>query len=391
MTILQPIKSRVKRALVKGSLRGWEAGDQSLGGPVTVVGFFSASSGIGEGARRLYASLKAAGLEVYAYDVAGFIDPAMSKIAFKSDADPGRGPLILHVNPPEIGAVLAHFKPKNLDKRYRIGCWVWELETPPDSWKSYMPYCHELWAPSQFSANAIARFGRPCINVGYGFDAVPLATVQSPSAELKCLIVADALSSWERKNPVGGVDAFLKAFGPNDNVSLTVKLSNVSAASDNWKAIQARAAGSSQIHFLTDTMTRAQMNEVLDAHSVVINLHRSEGYGLPIAEALLRGKDSVFTAWSSPEEFTHLNGAHGIGFNFCDTNDSAGHYKGGRWAEPNLDEAVAVLRDIYKTWNTSSQDAWDRRRETIAQSAHNFFSYAAFASRNQAIINDLQD
>ena len=97
------------------------------------------------------------------------------------------------------------------------------------------------------------------------------------------------------------------------------------------------------------------MQHLINSADVLINLHRAEGYGLVIAEALLSGVPALYTSWSSPQEFNNILGAYPIDYDLEKISDGQRIYKNGIWAKPDLEQASAVLRQIYDSWTEKSK------------------------------------
>src|SRR5262249_51241659 len=124
------------------------------------------------------------------------------------------------------------------------------------------------------------------------------------------------------------------------------------ASSASWpnsiKLMREAAADARNIEFIGDTLDAAGMNELYDRADVVLSLHRSEGLGLVIAEAMLRGIPVVATNWSGNTDFlTHETGMP-IGYDLVIVVDPQGNYVGDNlvWADPHIDEAVLALRAL---------------------------------------------
>ena len=386
MSLISNIKSETKLRLTDFKIRHFLESDVSMTGPVTLAGFYSSTIGIGEGVRRLYASLKNSGVDVYPVDMTPIIIPHMQKMSFDEVRDPGVGPIIFHINPPEISPALAYFRSRNLADRYRIACWIWETDTPPKYWQRYQRYFNEFWSPSEFSAATLSHLGEKFHPIGYAFEP-QIQPIENPSAQtFNVLVMADLLSSWRRKNPIGALLAFRKAFDDNPSTQLTIKLSNVDRSSSYWRELTQYANGAKNITYITDRLTSEEMSELTSNQNVMLNLHRAEGYGLPIVEGLLKGCEVVFTNWSSPKEFAHLPGAHGVSYGLTPPHDPQGHYKKGLWAEPDISIARQHLQQLYKNWEDRNITQRLSRRREVSRVAHDFFGYPRFTKNHRKIL-----
>lgn len=139
--------------------------------------------------------------------------------------DDGCGPLIMHLNPPEVPFALSMLGTEALRHRYRIGMWAWELERMPSDWRREVGFFHEIWAPSEFTAQAI-RSTVPAAKVhcvhyplaAEQFGAVDAADCRkrlAPNDERIVFCAFDARSSMARKNPTAAIEIFkgLRAIG----------------------------------------------------------------------------------------------------------------------------------------------------------------------------------
>ena len=218
-------------------------GDQpNSPGPLSIVGYFSAASGLGQGARLLYSAYKELGIDVRAIDVTPEIIPHLAQSEASFDVDPGSGSMVFHVNPPEVLNALDCFQPKTLINRRRIAMWLWELQAAPQSWGKYVKYFHNIWSPSKFSATAIDSLGCDVSHVGYAINPSHFDHERSPvpkdNAVFTGLVVADTQSSLERKNPKMAIALFQKTFSGINNARLIVKLSNTAGRVSGLQAIK---------------------------------------------------------------------------------------------------------------------------------------------------------
>lgn len=380
-------KRFVKRQWLTYRIRDLKSDANFSQGPLSIVGYFSSTIGLGQGARLLYDGLRDQGVDVHAIDVTHKIVPHLVKLDFEMDSDPMSGPMIFHVNPPETLDVLASFNPNILKGRARIGLWLWELETAPANWRNQLPYFDAIWSPSNFSAESIRTLGVDVKRSGYPFlpvqSAKTLAVSRTRETAFTALVLADTQSSLSRKNPVGAVSVFQKSFPTEKNVRLKIKLSNSLQASDMLNALKNRIESDPRIVLIDSVLNPEIMSELIGNSDVLLNLHRAEGFGLPIAEALQMGVPAIYTDWSSPHEFNILKGAYPIEYSLKQILDTQGIYRNGRWAEPDEASACKALKEVYTKWlhidkNFTQKDL----RNAIADDAKNYFSAEQFYFRN---------
>ncbi len=156
-------------------------------------------------------------------------------------------------------------------------------------------------------------------------------------------------SGISRKNPEAAIRAFKLAF-PHGGAMLTLKVSGAASAPRELERLR-RLCADPAIHILTKTLSHEELDNLYWQHDVYLSLHRSEGYGLTIREAMLRGLHVVATGWSGNMDFMTGSLAHAVPFQMVPIHESKGPLKGlkGRWAEPDADAAAMVLRELAMT------------------------------------------
>jgi hypothetical protein len=168
----------------------------------------------------------------------------------------------------------------------------------------------EVWVPSTFCQRAVAeRSPVPVLCVPHAV-AVPerlqpdRARFGLQADSVVFLAMADVMSSPERKNPFGAIDAFVRAFGTRPvGVELVVKVSNGDRDPAAMQRLHRLAAGCNGLHLVDGYLDRSALNSLIDSADVFVSLHRAEGFGLVIAEAMVRGKVVIATAWSGNMDF----------------------------------------------------------------------------------------
>jgi glycosyltransferase involved in cell wall biosynthesis len=232
----------------------------------------------------------------------------------------------------------------------RIGVWYWELETAPPEWARHAALLDEVWAPTRFIHQALSRVMSIPVTPMLPGMAPPVAPDLprshfglDPSKHL-FLFAFDMNSTFERKNPLAAVAAFQQAFGGSDGVQLAVKVSRGSADPVNLARLQ-QACDEAGCVLIDRTMSREESYALLNACDAYVSLHRSEGFGLTMAEAMFFGKPVIATGYSgnldfmsaevgllAPYELTPLTQDHGI------------YRQGCIWAEPSVPAAAEAMR-----------------------------------------------
>jgi glycosyltransferase involved in cell wall biosynthesis len=263
--------------------------------------------------------------------------------------------LLAAVNAPVLPVGLLRYPRGFLGGRRVIGLWSWELEVVPKNWWHGVKFVHEIWAPSRFTAAALEALAPGRVRVvPHPLAAVPMpvagdrASFGLPADKLLVLTVFNLSSSMERKNPLGSIAAFRAAFGDRQDVMFVLKLSGVKDYPADLAAIRAAAAGAENILVMTETLPEPALRGLIAASDIVLSLHRSEGFGLIPAAAMLLGRPVVATGWSGNLDFMTAETSALVSYRLVPVVDPRGTYElpGAMWAEPALDDAVASLRRL---------------------------------------------
>jgi glycosyltransferase involved in cell wall biosynthesis len=269
---------------------------------------------------------------------------------------PPHAPLVLHANAPVLPLSLLRL-PRGLVRGRRIiGYWAWELPVVPEAWREGVPFVHEVWAPSRFTAEALAPLlpGRVRV-VPHPLAAAPprpaplgRADFGLPESAVVVLVSFNLASSFERKNPLGAIAAFRAAFGDRPDRLLLLKLGNPGHFPADFARIEAAVAGAANIRIDTREMPGAERHALTAAADIVLSLHRSEGFGLVPAEAMLLGRPVIATGWSGNLEFMDATSAALVPFRLIPARDPRGVFEapGAVWADPDIEAAAAALRRL---------------------------------------------
>ena len=350
----QLLPRKFRRALLFGSMAlraPRPAARPEPEGPVAVAGFLSAPTGLGEGARRMVAAMRRQGVQVEAVDLTTALrqGPQPQSLVRPS---PGPGCLIVHVNAPMLPWALAALGAAAVRRKRIIAYWAWELPKVPEEWRRGFDFAHEVWVPSHYVATALGgNFLLPLRVVPHAFpvpDPAPLgrAAFGLPPGAFISLVMFDATSSVARKNPMGAIRAHRAAFGNSADHVLVVKAHSTRVAGKAWAEIVGAVAGAPNIRILEGVLPERERWALLAAVDVLLSLHRAEGYGLTIAEAMALGRSVVATGWSGSEEVMAGPGCHAVPSRLIPARDPQRTYDYPEmlWAEPDEAAAAAILR-----------------------------------------------
>jgi hypothetical protein len=255
--------------------------------------------------------------------------------------------------------------PDGFDAGYRIGFWVTEFEKIPPDWRFAFDIVHEIWTPSHFCAQAIrSQTDLPVKVVPYAVSIPDVPGMDRMLFGLRSdqflgLAIMDLRTCPERKNPIGHVRAWRRAFGDDPGAHLLMKVRfgrRSRFVKDQLLGEIGDATNISLTEAVFDALNMTAFQKMAD---VYLSLHRSEGYGLNIREMLEIGVPTIATGWSGNVDFMPLYPhAVSIPFSFVPYSEPTFHYEGDnlRWADADLDAAAEALSRIRQQW----RDAQDR-------------------------------
>jgi glycosyltransferase involved in cell wall biosynthesis len=317
---------------------------------VNVVGHFSDTSGLAEATRSTARCLDAVGLKVSTLDVGPSSFLAEQSGSPWSDHTLPYAVTVVHDNIAHAVSEPAHYS-VGADG-HRVGFWYWELADLPASCMPAFDLVDEVWVPSRFVRDAFQpHTDKPVTLVPPSLDFLVPERVDRepfglPKDRFLFLTMASVHSVLERKNPLAVIDAFELAFSSNDQVGLVVKVTDLRLRPDVATAIR-DAATRMPVYLLEDRLSRADNVNLLASVDAYVSLHRSEGFGLPIAEAMALGKPVVATAYSGSEDFANRDTAFPVRYELAELTTSHSVYPSGfHWAEPDLESAAAQMRSV---------------------------------------------
>lgn len=335
-----------------------EFGDALRGsGPgVNIVGYVRGDFGLAESARLYANALIKAGVPV------SFFDVDASPVAGRSNHVPvdavseslPYGTCFVFVNPDRLRGVLARIGSERLRGKHLVACWFWELERVPDAWLAETLLIDEFLVPSRFIADAIRHAtDKPLLKVPQPVCDRADSGLQRPDFGLEegkfiFLVTFDFNSVYERKNPMGAVRAFTRAFERSrDDVRLLIKSTNGSGYTDSMAQLLEAAASDPRIVVRDDRIDRVHMVALQRCCDAVISLHRAEGFGLGLAECMRMGKPVVATRWSGNIDFMDDGNSCLVDCRLVPVDSS--QYPGARdarWADPDIEDAARHMRRL---------------------------------------------
>ncbi len=322
---------------------------------VRVVGLLSSASGVGKSARLCAEALGASGYDIALDDVSGLF-ASDDAVAYRHlEAGPYRdgGISIYHLNPPMLLPGLLKSGLSRYYGSYNIGYWAWELESLPREWVAALRFVDAVAVPSTFCRDAVRRYtDKPVVVVPHPVpQAARPAASRAPRREgpFRVSNIFNFGSSFERKNPVALVQAFRLAFGDDPAVELVLKTSQGHRHPRDKALLMAAVGDSPTIRIVDEVWPEERLADLLADSDVYASLHRSEGFGLTLAEAIMQETPVLATDWSGNTDFCPRDLAYPVDYRLVPFADVHGDYSQvdeARWAEPSVESAAEQLRAI---------------------------------------------
>lgn len=376
-----------------GALAALAADDLAETVGVNVAGYIESEKGVGEAARATLRSLKAVSMP---YAVNNILDVSASGVerpGYRFSRKTPFGVNLIHVNANLIHRYVRRNR-RSMENRYNIAYWNWELSSFPEEWQDRFSHLQEVWVPSRFTLEAISRRSPiPVFQMPYSIDPDQTGGQDWFRAQLGLtprtfvfLFYFDFHSFMERKNPIGLISAFRKAFGAKEDVALVIKCSHSRRSS--LALLERASERAPNIKFYDAILTREALNSMLGGCDAYVSLHRSEGFGLTLTEAMNLGKPVIATAYSSNLDFMNEGNSFLVKYRLTEIEKDQGPYKKGcLWAEPDVDHAAELMRYAYNNRDQAAAVGEQGQRE-IRQLLHPSVIGSAIRARVAEVVHN---
>ncbi len=341
---------------------------------VNYYGPFGIVGGLGSAARGYLSALRAVGVQVAIVPINEmFVLHPSDESSIGIGQSPRHAISLVSANADSVPRFL-HFRGRSFARsRYKIGLWVWELPALRDEWRGEVRHFDEIWVPSAFCQRAVKSVTEKPVTVAPHVVEPPEAVAAGMRGRLKIaddafvfLYMFDAASFVERKNPLCLVDAFQSAFPQERGVRLVLKVSNADRNPEFDAYLNGLETRDPRCVIVRHPMSASEVAGLLAASNCYVSPHRSEGFGLTIAEAMIQGVPVIATAYSGAADFVSDDVGYPLRYKLTEIDSGAGPYPAGAiWAEPSVEHLQELLREVVVNPTATARKAQKARARIL--------------------------
>ena len=324
---------------------------------LNIAGFLTAELGVGESARCMVRAADAVNLSTALIPLKLHCKNRLGDQTFAhrlQEKNP-HAFNVFHLDPPASRDIDHHHGKAFRAGKYNIAYWAWELPEFPDNWVPSCDYFDEIWCPSEFAREAISmkvalpvftmphaiKFARPTGNTRARFNL--------RTDRFLFLVLYDLNSYSERKNPGAAIEAFRRSGLSGQGAQLVIKVHNVKGNEADMQNLRDRLADLPDTVLIDETLSREEVYQLEAACDCYVSLHRSEGFGLAVAECMYLGKPVISTDWSATAEFLNTTNGCPVNYTLRRLERNYGPYgKGQVWAEADVDHAAQWMQKLVR-------------------------------------------
>jgi len=321
---------------------------------VNMAGYFEAVLGVGEHARLIAAALGAVGVPVAPIGLRAHQAPEGERFPSRGVESPIHPVNLISVNADVLPYFARDVGPGFFMGRYTIGLWAWEVTPFPEEFAGAFDHLDEVWVLSEHVARALRPVSPvPVLTAPLPIRVPPFEPLSRgelgvPEGFL-FLFCFDHNSVTERKNPLGLIEAFGRAFAPGSGAALVIKTLNGEQHPEEHRQLVEAGATHPDVHVVDGTWPRERKDALIASCDCYVSLHRAEGFGITIAEAIWLGKPVVATGYGGNLDFTRPDSAYLVDHRLIPIGPGLDPYPpDGEWADPDLDHAARLMREVFE-------------------------------------------
>jgi hypothetical protein len=322
---------------------------------VSIVGFHRSVLGLGEDARSVFDCLIDMGVRPELVDASpSSLEPFEEVDLYRPfEASRPNGSVVIFCMPVfEMIRLVSTLGLTRCEGQYWIGYWPWETTTLSPSWRGAFEFVNEVWASSAFLRDVYGNLTEKIVSfiplhVSTPIPREPVEIGYLFGSKFTFLCVFDFNSRIERKNPMGAISAFRAAFPKGtEDVQLILKTLHGDVRPHDLSAVRSALDEDDRIVLIDGALSREEICWLIQNSQVYLSLHRSEGFGRPIAEAMLLGTAVIATGWSGSADFLNEETGFPVNYRLRPVGTLEYPFAAGEWAEPDIEHASEIMRAL---------------------------------------------
>jgi glycosyltransferase involved in cell wall biosynthesis len=255
--------------------------------------------------------------------------------------------------------------PNNFENvKKKIGWWTWETNKLSYDYKKGLDYVDEIWAVSTYVRDVLKNYTDKKIevcSVPLNFDLLD-EVLMHPNSDLNFdyfIFSFDFLSDFERKNPTDVIKAFTNVFGNNSKIKLIIKSINGQSNLLQYNKLTQLVTSYNNVILISESLSTIELYKLMEQSIGFISLHRSEGFGMHLAESLYLDKPVIATNYSGNVDFMKTENSFLVPYKLVEINSTSSYYsEEAVWAEPDIQSASEKIKyvfDNYKSFPTGQK------------------------------------
>ncbi len=359
MLIPYIVRERLRGVLFKvkhSKIKRTETNFKKYPDGINLIGHARGDYGLGESCRLVAEAIKTSGIPFTIKNIFQNKRALETNEAYKDyeSEDLKYNVNLIHLNPNELPASIRPMTSDVFNNRYQIGYWLWELPEFPKEWNYAFDMFDEIWTPAEFVSDAVrTATTKPVYTVPYAMntpvtdDRFDRKYFGIPEDKFLYILSYDGFSNSDRKNPDAAIAAYREAF-PSElpDVGLIIKATH--AGELEMAHLRELMNGYENVYILTDSYSKEEFNSLIKCADAHISLHRSEGFGLVMAEAMFLGTPTVSTNWSANAEFMSEDACCMVPVKIIEIEkETPPYHKGNHWADPDVHVAAEYIRRLH--------------------------------------------
>ena len=332
---------------------------------VALIGHPTGNLGLGEDARLIKESLELVGYEVHSYVANNYVKSSeeYKNNTYNLSEYKNNGTYICNIFClPAFDMIGLFFEYGDVlfEQTYNIGIWQWELVNFPKEAELAIKLVDKVLSISEYSSQSIKNtfpsqevntIPLPCKDPGI----LDITNSKNIKDNFKFYFAFDRNSFIDRKNPLAIIESFQRAFKNNNEVELILKVIG-DINSQIWNETIRKSFVDKRIIIIDKSLTRNEYDNLLNDIDCVVSLHRAEGFGRVLAEALLMEKPVIATGFSGNIDFMNSDNSYLVNGTIIPVFEHEYlFYKNNKWFEPNIDHASELMLEVYNNYDTAKE------------------------------------